>query len=228
MPPKAAAPTFQDLDDLFVVCDAVHNNIRVQVLRGNITRVNSRVIVNASNTALRSGNGINGQIHAADGPGLMQELIAIFPGTNPGQTGMGYITGTHNLFPHVNAIVHAVGPSYPPAGAPQPSPAVAIMLGAQLRATYINSLDVANRVKLVNDIPICFPSISTGIFRFPQPEAARLALTAIRDWINVNPVGQLNAAGQFGHFNRIVVLLWDPNTAGNIDPNEAHYLALFR
>ncbi|KAF8858734.1 A1pp-domain-containing protein [Acephala macrosclerotiorum] len=185
-----------------------YKGVRVQILRGDITKIVAHVIVNAANTRLQGGGGIDGNIHRAAGPGLRAELEQLYP--NGGEVGRAYITGSHNMQPRVRAIVHAIGPNY----AGITTKAQKETKAVELRSAYLNSLDAASNCKFINGLTVVLPCISTGIFGYPMEEAANIALQTIHDWIetHINPA----------KFERIVVLLF-----GNNDPNEPSYKKAF-
>lgn len=132
----------------------------VEVVLGNIVECDVDVIVNAANSTLLGGGGVDGAIHDAAGPGLLAECRTL------GRCGTGEvrITGAHDL-PFM-AIIHAVGPIWRGGGQDEE---------ALLRACYDNSLDAAGRLGAKS---IAFPAISTGAFGFPEDRAARIAAQA--------------------------------------------------
>jgi O-acetyl-ADP-ribose deacetylase (regulator of RNase III) len=133
------------------------------VVQGDITRQAVDAIVNAANERLLGGGGVDGAIHRAAGPELLQECRKI--GGCP--TGEARITRGYRL--PARHVIHTVGPVWH--GGQQGEPDL-------LAACYRNSLElaVANGVST-----IAFPGISTGIYGYPLEAATRLAMTAVRD-----------------------------------------------
>jgi O-acetyl-ADP-ribose deacetylase (regulator of RNase III) len=133
------------------------------VVQGDITRQAVDAIVNAANERLLGGGGVDGAIHRAAGPELLQECRKI--GGCP--TGEARITRGYRL--PARHVIHTVGPVWH--GGQQGEP-------ERLAACYRNSLElaVANGVRT-----IAFPGISTGVYGYPLEAATRLAMTTVRD-----------------------------------------------
>lgn len=150
------------------------------VLRqGDITDQEVDVIVNAANSGLAGGGGVDGAIHRAGGPEIMEacRVLRAERGHPPCPAGQAVITTAGRL--KARFVVHAVGPIYDDGKSGEPE---------TLRDCYWNALAlaVANQARTV-----AFPSISTGAYRYPLPLAARVAVTAVRDFVNCHP-GQLD------------------------------------
>jgi O-acetyl-ADP-ribose deacetylase (regulator of RNase III) len=144
---------------------------RVTVLTGDITRQQVDAIVNAANSTLLGGGGVDGAIHRAGGPQILAECRAIrraqFPQGLP--TGEAVITTAGNL--PARHVIHTVGPVY---GLHQGEEA------ALLAACYQNSL----RLAVAHDLQtIAFPAISTGAFGYPNHEAARVVSAALTEFL---------------------------------------------
>ena len=136
---------------------------RVSVVQGDITRVAVDAIVDAANSALRRGGGVDGAIHAAAGPELQAELDRI--GGCP--TGECRLSRGHRL--PAPWIIHAVGPVWHGGTAGE---------DALLDSCYRNAFALARRHGLAS---LAFPAISTGIYGFPKDRATRIAVTAVLD-----------------------------------------------
>jgi len=134
----------------------------VEVLLGDITKVACDAMVNAANSRLHRGGGVDGAIHRAAGPGLQAELDAKYPKGCP--TGSAVLTQGHRL--PCRYVVHAVGPVWRGGGSAEPE---------QLASAYRTALELAagTGCRLV-----AAPLISTGVYGYPLLEAARIAVGA--------------------------------------------------
>ena len=139
--------------------------MHIDVLKGDITKVNVDAIVNAANESLLGGGGVDGAIHRAAGKGLLAECRTI--GGCP--TGEARLTHGYNL--PARYVIHTVGPIWRGGGSDEES---------LLFSAYTNSLTLArdNRFK-----SIAFPNISTGVYGYPKVEAAKVAIAAIRSFM---------------------------------------------
>jgi O-acetyl-ADP-ribose deacetylase (regulator of RNase III) len=136
--------------------------------RGDITHERVDVIVNAANSGLLGGGGVDGAIHRAGGPKILEECRKIRDLQGGCPTGEAVITGAGNL--HAKYVVHTVGPVWQGGGEGEPE---------LLRSAYWNSLKLATEHDAET---IAFPSISTGVYGYPVEAAANVAITAVRDW----------------------------------------------
>lgn len=137
----------------------------VELLQGDITQQDTDAIVNAANAALAGGGGVDGAIHRAAGPSIMEETRRKYPQGCP--TGSAVITGAGNL--KARHIIHAVGPVWQ-GGARGEDELLADAYTACLRLADEHGLQ-----------SIAFPSLSTGAYAFPIDRAAAIALRAIVD-----------------------------------------------
>lgn len=143
--------------------------VPIDIVTGDITRETTDVIVNAAKRSLLGGGGVDGAIHCAGGPAILNECRALrrLPEYRDGlQTGHAVATGAGDLA--AQWVIHTVGPVYPMT---TPAPA------QQLRDCYTNSLNLADTLGART---VAFPLISSGVYGWPVEDAIRQALTAIR------------------------------------------------
>lgn len=151
----------------FGVASFSRKTIRAE--EGDITRVKADAIVNAANSRLAGGGGVDGAIHRAAGPGLMAELDAIRQKTGGCEPGHAVVTKAGKL--DAQYIFHAVGPVY--RGGHEGE-------AETLASCYRECLMLAAERGLKT---IAFPAISTGIYGYPMDEAARIAVREIRGFL---------------------------------------------
>jgi O-acetyl-ADP-ribose deacetylase (regulator of RNase III) len=147
---------------------------RVVVSLGDITQQDVTAIVNAANSTLLGGGGVDGAIHHAGGPKILEECKEIRKTSYPGglPTGQAVLTTGGNL--PAKYVIHTVGPIY--GREPERDSEL-------LAACYRNSLELARRHAMSS---IAFPSISTGAFRYPKPEAAKVSSAAIKQFLSAD------------------------------------------
>lgn len=141
------------------------NGRRLRLVQGDITTIAVDVIVNAANSALAGGGGVDGAIHRAGGPTLMLELDRIRAAIGRCATGSAVVTGAGRL--PARYVFHAVGPVYAHAGERAPE---------LLRSCYETCLALAEERALRS---LSFPAISTGVYGYPVAEAAAVAIAAV-------------------------------------------------
>ncbi|MCO5261540.1 MAG: O-acetyl-ADP-ribose deacetylase [Lentimicrobium sp.] len=144
-------------------------NKAISLITGDITKLKVDVIVNAANNSLLGGGGVDGAIHRAAGPKLLDACRTI--GGCP--TGEARITPGFNLPAHF--VIHTVGPVWRGGNHNEE---------ALLRACYIQSLKLGTENQCFT---IAFPNISTGIYGFPRQRAAEIAIGAVQDFIRSSP-----------------------------------------
>ena len=138
---------------------------RLELARGDITLERVDAIANAANEALRGGGGVDGAIHRAAGPGLLAELRERYPDGTP--TGTAVATAGHDLA--ARWVLHAVGPVW--RGGAQGEPEL-------LAGAYRSSLLLADELGARS---VAFPAISMGIYGYPPPEGARVAVSTVAE-----------------------------------------------
>jgi O-acetyl-ADP-ribose deacetylase (regulator of RNase III) len=142
---------------------------RLEVVVGDITQMDVDAIVNAANSALLGGGGVDGAIHRAAGPELLKEC-ATLNGCRPGEA-----KSTKGYRLKARWVIHTVGPIWRGGSAGE---------AATLAAAYANSLAEAVRLGARS---IAFPAISTGAYGYPGEAAARLAVQTVMSWVKEHP-----------------------------------------
>ncbi|CAG2140292.1 O-acetyl-ADP-ribose deacetylase [Cupriavidus numazuensis] len=145
----------------------------LQVVHGDITRMEVDAVVNAANSGLLGGGGVDGAIHGAGGPAIMAACKAIRDAQGGCPTGEAVIT-TGGLLP-APYVIHAVGPVWHGGTRDEDQ---------QLANAYRNSIRLAAEHRLRT---VAFPNISTGIYGFPRERAAEIAIRAVREALPAAP-----------------------------------------
>ncbi len=139
----------------------------LRLVEGDITQQEVDAIVNAANSRLAGGGGVDGAVHRRGGPAIMEETRRKYPQGCP--TGSAVITGAGAL--RARWVIHAVGPVYRDGQHGEPE---------LLASAYRRSLELARDHQCRS---VAFPSLSTGAYRYPLPEAARVALRTVIDFL---------------------------------------------
>ena len=153
---------------------------KLEARQGDITQLDVDAIVNAANTSLLGGGGVDGAIHRAAGTGLLEECRTL--GGCP--TGEARITGGYNLA--ARHVIHTVGPVF--SGKPRDK--------ALLTGCYQNSLQLASDNNLTS---IAFPAISCGVYGYPIEKACRIAVDTTCSFLEAKPA-----------INRLIFMLFSP------------------
>jgi O-acetyl-ADP-ribose deacetylase (regulator of RNase III) len=138
---------------------------KIKILKGDITKMDTDAIVNAANTSLMGGGGVDGAIHRAGGPAILEDCRAIVARQGGCKTGEAVIT-TGGRLP-ARFVIHTVGPVWNDGNRNE---------STLLANCYRHSLELASRHHLKS---VAFPNISTGIYHFPKDQAANIAMDTI-------------------------------------------------
>ncbi len=145
---------------------------KISVIKGDITKIEAEAIVNAANTSLLGGGGVDGAIHRAGGSAILEDCRKIIARQGGCKVGEAVITTGGKL--SAKYVIHTVGSVWNGGYKKE----------AELLANcYKNSLNLAvqNSVKI-----IAFPNISTGIYHFPKDKASRIAVEAVTNFLEIN------------------------------------------
>jgi O-acetyl-ADP-ribose deacetylase (regulator of RNase III) len=164
------------------------NQARLAIIQGDITRQATDAIVNAANPGLMGGGGVDGAIHRAGGPAILEECKRIVAKQGRLPTGKAVITTGGNL--PAKHVIHTVGPIWRGGNKGE---------AALLESAYRESLKIATEQKLSS---VSFPSISTGVYGYPVAEAAEVAIRTVVSFL----------AGQVTPVKETVFVLFDPAT----------------
>jgi len=148
----------------------IHLNGRIELVQGDITRLAVDAVVNAANSSLLGGGGVDGAIHRAAGPGLLEECRAL----GGARTGEAKITAGHRL--PARHVIHAVGPVWHGGARGEPG-LLARCYSEAMRLCRVNGLR-----------SVAFPAISTGAYGYPLEEAAPVALATVRAALDAGPL----------------------------------------
>jgi len=142
--------------------------MKISLQQADITKIIVDAIVNAANSSLLGGGGVDGAIHRAGGKAILEECRTIRNRQGKCATGEAVITTAGNL--PAQKVIHTVGPVWNGGTIGEPD---------KLRNCYLNSLKLAQENGLKT---IAFPNISTGIYGYPKDKAAEVAINSVRDF----------------------------------------------
>ena len=146
------------------------SKVKLEVLKGDITKIAVDAIVNAANTSLLGGGGVDGAIHRAGGPAILEDCRKIIAKQGGCKVGKAVITTAGNL--PSKFVIHSVGPVWNGGLKNEEE---------KLANCYRNSLQLA---VTHNCQTIAFPNISTGIYKFPKEKAAKIAVDTVLEFIS--------------------------------------------
>ncbi len=149
--------------------EIVVGKTKISLIQGDITLQDTDAIVNAANSSLLGGGGVDGAIHRAGGPKILEECKKIRAKQDGCPTGEAVITSGGNL--KARYVIHTVGPVWKGGNKSEDQ-----LLGN----AYFNSLKIARESGVTS---LSFPSISTGVYRFPIERAAAIAISTVRKFI---------------------------------------------
>lgn len=153
------------------------NNTVIRILKGDITQQDTEAIVNAANSGLMGGGGVDGAIHRAGGPQILEECKQIVSRQGRCPTGKAVITGGGRL--KARYVIHAVGPVWRGGKAGEDE---------LLRQAYLSSMELASEHGIGS---ISFPAISTGAYGFPRERAARIAISTVLEYVKSKPFSEI-------------------------------------
>jgi len=141
--------------------------MQLQLIKGDITQIEVEAVVNAANSSLLGGGGVDGAIHRAGGQAILDECIQIRNRQGGCPTGEAVITAAGNL--PAKYVIHTVGPVWNGGNKNE---------AEKLRLCYFNTLKLASEYQLKS---IAFPNISTGVYGYPKAEAAKIAIETVQE-----------------------------------------------
>jgi len=144
----------------------------IELLKGDITLLEVDAVVNAANSSLMGGGGVDGAIHRAGGPKILEECKVIVANQGRCPAGKAVITTAGNL--PARFVIHTVGPVWHGGKSGEPD---------ALASCYVESLDLALKSACRS---VAFPCISTGVYGYPKEKAAKVAVETLGAWLSLN------------------------------------------
>ncbi|HLK31097.1 MAG TPA: O-acetyl-ADP-ribose deacetylase [Puia sp.] len=171
---------------------------KIEIIKGDITKIAADAIVNAANSSLMGGGGVDGAIHRAGGPSILEDCRKIVAKQGGCKTGEAVITTAGNL--PAKYVIHTVGPVWN-GGKKEEE--------LRLANCYTNSLAlaIANQCRTIS-----FPNISTGIYEFPKEKAAYISIKAISESISNNNI-----------IEKVLVVCFDEENLRLVEQELAHH-----
>jgi O-acetyl-ADP-ribose deacetylase len=173
----------------------------LELVLGDITEQEVEAIVNAANSGLTGGGGVDGAIHRAGGPAIMQETRLRYPDGCP--TGSAVITGAGKL--RAKYVIHAVGPVWRGGQSGEEE-----LLASAYRAAF-------NRATEHDCSSVALPALSTGAYRYPLEDAARVAINAAASFLKQLPADSPLQLVRFVIFTREALLAFDEALASTTE-----------
>jgi len=170
---------------------------KIEVIQGDITKVSADVIVNAANSSLMGGAGVDGAIHRAGGTVILEECKKIIARQGRCDTGQAVITIAGDL--PAKYVIHTVGPVWHGGKSQERE---------KLADCYKNSLKLAQEYKCRS---IAFPNISTGVYHFPKDEAAKIAVSTVISFLE-----------EENSFDKVFFVCFDPENFAQIKKQLHH------
>jgi O-acetyl-ADP-ribose deacetylase (regulator of RNase III) len=164
--------------------------VKLRIIQGDITQQTTDAIVNAANSSLMGGGGVDGAIHRAGGPAILEECQQIVARQGRLPTGQAVMTTGGNL--KAKYVIHTVGPIWHGGNSGEPE---------LLASAYHESLKLATENKLNS---IAFPSISTGAYGYPVNQASKVAIDAVITFLSQSTTS----------LREVVFVLFDAQTLG--------------
>ena len=164
------------------------NGPAIELVQGDITQIPADAIVNAANSSLAGGGGVDGAIHRAGGPAVMADLERRYGRDRYCPTGSAVVSAAGAL--PATWVIHAVGPIWRGGATGEPE-----FLASAYRASFRLAAEVGAT-------SVSYPSISTGVYAYPLRDAARIAIDTVRDLLETEP----------GSIQRVTFVLFSRDT----------------
>jgi O-acetyl-ADP-ribose deacetylase len=178
--------------------------MRIEAIGGDITRQHVDAVVNAANSALLGGGGVDGAIHAAAGPALLEECRRLRRTTHPQGLAVGDAVATPGYDLPARWVIHTVGPNRH-RGQTDPD---------LLASCFRRSLDVAAELPARS---VAFPAVSAGVYGWRVEEVATVAVASVRGWSDANPSGPVELV-RFVLFGPTALAAFERALGGPVSP----------